>query len=96
MVVHALLKERAMKQQQVVAADAGRTSAGERIPLDQRPTRVPLGYPLSPEQLDNIHGGMISTGLAVTLFRLLYKPIEDYDMLQDVDVVLVEVETQQG
>jgi hypothetical protein len=53
------LKERAMKQRQVVAADAGISSVGECIPPDQRLTRVPLGYPLSPEQLDNVHGGAI-------------------------------------
>ena len=46
-----------MKQRQVVAADAGSTSVGERSQPDQRPTRVPLGYTLSPEELDKVHGG---------------------------------------
>jgi hypothetical protein len=41
----------------VVAADAGRTSGGERIQPDLRQIENPLGYKLSPEQMDKVHGG---------------------------------------
>jgi len=76
-----------MKQLQVVAADAGSTSTGERIQPDQRPTRVPLVYTLSPEELDTVHGGFVGMWSA-TIGH--YVPIES--QLQagvDFDVVVL-------
>jgi len=46
----------------MVAADAGRTSGGERIQPDTRQFESPRGYKLSTEQMDNIRGGMIDDG----------------------------------
>jgi len=76
MFVNYLLMEREMKQRQyittfslivaltglspVMAADAGRTSAGERGQPDQKRFESTLGYKLSPEQMDKVHGGTIS------------------------------------
>jgi len=44
----------------VVAADAERTSGGERIQPDTRQFESRLGYKLSPEQMDKLYGGMIN------------------------------------
>ena len=44
----------------VVAADAGRTSGGERIQPNTRQFEDSIGYKLSPKQLDKIYGGMIN------------------------------------
>ena len=44
----------------VVAADAERTSGGERIQPDTRQFASRLGYKLSPEQMDKLYGGMIN------------------------------------
>ncbi|MGH9195614.1 MAG: hypothetical protein ACRD1T_07735, partial [Acidimicrobiia bacterium] len=41
----------------VLAADAGRTSGGERIQPDQRQFESPLNYRLSPAQMDDVHAG---------------------------------------
>jgi hypothetical protein len=41
----------------VVAADAERTSGGERTQPDTRQFEGPIGYTLSPEQMDKIYGG---------------------------------------
>jgi hypothetical protein len=90
MVVHALLKEREMKQLQVVVADAGSTSAGERIQLDQRPTWVPLGYTLSPEELDKVHGGTIMSFLADVWAAVLEGSRDAANW--DIDVLLKPVE----
>jgi hypothetical protein len=47
----------------VVAADAGRTSDGVRSqPEDHRQLSSPVGYKLSPEQMDNVHAGMLTLG----------------------------------
>jgi hypothetical protein len=44
----------------VMAADAGRPSGGEKFQPDSRPIESPLGYKLSPEQMDKLYGGMIN------------------------------------
>jgi hypothetical protein len=44
----------------VAVADAGRPSGGERFQPDSRQIEYPLGYKLSPEQMDKIYGGMSS------------------------------------
>jgi hypothetical protein len=44
----------------VVAADAGRATDGAQIQPDRRQFESPLGYKLSPEQMDKLYGGMIN------------------------------------
>ncbi|MGZ8223740.1 MAG: hypothetical protein ACXWTE_01295 [Methylobacter sp.] len=45
----------------IMAADAGRISGGGQIQPEQRQLESPQEYTLSPEQMDNIHAGMIAT-----------------------------------